>query len=494
MSPACGNCAATTLPLTDRGLCLTCDTIERVGGLAGDAASNGHTRLPVPTLEDPLAAELGELLDEVAGFVRRFVVMSPAQSDTAALWIAHTHCFDAAEQTPYLAISSAEKRSGKTRLLEVMELLVARPWFTGRVSAAALVRKVDAERPTLLLDESDAAFNGEKDYAEALRGLLNTGHREGGRSTICVGQGTETSYKDFSTYGPKAIAGIGKLPDTVADRSIPIRLERRASGEKAERFIRRDARVEAAPLAAALAELAGLVPELQLARPDLPAEIDDRAQEAGEPLLAIADRAGSDWPDRSRRAIVELHGGREIDDESSGVRLLADIREVFEARDTDRLASSDLLDELRQLDEAPWGDWFGKPLSARTLAKMLRPYRVQSRTVRLDDDSTAKGFLREQFEGPWSRYLPASPPSKGHKATSRSGSGIEPDVETSQESLVTDSESAANPHGERVVTDVTDTEPEKGAQAPPCTCLRPADPLADGRCGRFGAYPQERLS
>lgn len=121
------------------------------------------------------------------------------------------------------------------------------------------------------------------------------------------------------------------MPDTVADRSIAIRLERRASGEKAERFIRRDARVEAAPLAAVLTELVGLVPELQSARPDLPPEIDDRAQEAAEPLLAIADRAGGDWPDRARRAIVDLHGGREIDDESSGVRLLADIREVFEA-------------------------------------------------------------------------------------------------------------------------------------------------------------------
>ena len=113
--------------------------------------------------------DLGELLAELAGFVRRFVVMSEAQADAAALWTAHTHCFAAAEQTPYLAISSAEKRSGKTRLLEVLELVVARPWLTGRVTAAVLARKVDAERPTLLLDESDAAFKGEKEYAEALR-------------------------------------------------------------------------------------------------------------------------------------------------------------------------------------------------------------------------------------------------------------------------------------------------------------------------------------
>jgi Protein of unknown function (DUF3631) len=358
MTAACGNCAATTEPLTD-GLCPTCRTLTLMARPLADPASNGHAEPVVPE-----TVELGELLDELAGFVRRFVVVSPAQSDVAALWIAHTHCFEAADQTPYLSVTSAEKRSGKTRLLEVMELLVARPWFTGRVSAAALVRKVDAERPTLLLDESDAPFNGEMDYAAALRGLLNTGHRDGGRSTICVGQGTETSYKDFSTYGPKAIAGIGKLPDTVADRSIPIRLERRAAGETAERFIRRDARIEAAPLAAGSRSSLGSCPSSSRPGPTSPRRSTTgprRRPSRCSPSLTGPGATGS----RARRAIVELHGCREIDDESSGVRLLADIREVFEARDIDRLASSDLLDDLHQLDEAPWGDWFGISVPGR---------------------------------------------------------------------------------------------------------------------------------
>ena len=138
--------------------------------------------------------------------------------------------------TPYLAITSAEKQCGKTRLLEVLDLLVSNPWLTGKVSAACLIRKIDSQKPTLLLDESDAAFNGEKEYAEVLRGVLNTGHRRGGHASCCVGQGVNITFKDFHTFCPKAIAGIGKLPDTVADRSIPIRLKRRAPGEPVERF------------------------------------------------------------------------------------------------------------------------------------------------------------------------------------------------------------------------------------------------------------------
>ena len=72
-----------------------------------------------------------------------------------------------------------------------------------------------------------------------------------------------------------------------------------------------------------------------------------------------------------------------------------------------------------------------------------------------------KGFLREQFDAPWSRYLPTSRPSKGHKVTTRSGSGIEPDIKRSQEPLCDGLENAANPHGERDVTDVTDREAQE---------------------------------
>ena len=184
------------------------------------------------------SADWAGLLDRVAAFIWRYVMLSPAQLNAVVLWIAHTHCFDAADSTPYLSITSAEMRCGKSRLLEVLDLLVCRPWLTARVSAAVLPRKIQAERPSLLLDESDTAFGGQKDYAEALRGILNSGHRRGGCVSLCAGQGTKINYKNFDTFCPKAIAGIGRLPDTIADRSIPIRLKRRISRERVERFRR----------------------------------------------------------------------------------------------------------------------------------------------------------------------------------------------------------------------------------------------------------------
>ena len=150
--------------------------------------------------------------DAISGFIKRFVVLSENQLAVLSLWVAHTHAIESTDVTPYLAVTSAEKQSGKSRLLEELNLIVANPWYTGRVTAAVLVRKVDGKHPTLLLDESDAAFGGEKEYAEALRGVLNTGHCRGGVASLCVGQGAEISYKDFSTFCPKAIAVSASSP------------------------------------------------------------------------------------------------------------------------------------------------------------------------------------------------------------------------------------------------------------------------------------------
>jgi hypothetical protein len=198
---------------------------------------------------------------------------------------------------------------GKTRLLEVEEALVRRPWLTGRVTAAVLMRKVDAEHPVLLLDESDAAFNGDPEYAEGLRGQLNTGFHRSGTASACVGQGANLSYKDFKTFGPKAIAGLGQLPPTVESRSIPIALRRRTKTETIAKWRRREAWDAATPLRTCLTTtMQAAVEALRASRPYLPDGLSDRAEDVLEPLFAIADLAGQDWPTRSRTAAVALMG------------------------------------------------------------------------------------------------------------------------------------------------------------------------------------------
>lgn len=137
----------------------------------------------------PGTTEAGwNLLDVVGHFLARFVVFpSAAARDAAALWVVHTHALAAADSTPRLALLSAEKRSGKSRLLELLELLVASPMMTASISAAALFRQVEAVTPTLLMDEADTYFGKTKDDHEDLRGMLNAGHRRGAMAYRCAG-------------------------------------------------------------------------------------------------------------------------------------------------------------------------------------------------------------------------------------------------------------------------------------------------------------------
>jgi Protein of unknown function (DUF3631) len=361
-------------------------------------------------MADSRAHELGEVLEEVRRFVRRFVVLSESQADAGALWIAHTHAFAAAETTPYLEISSAEKESGKTRLLETLQLLVARPWLTGRTSISALARKVDKDLPTLLLDESDAALAGDKNYVQDLRGILNSGFRRGAKYTINVPTAQSGwTPTDFSVFCPKAIAGIGSLPDTVVSRSITIRLQRKTPQETVEKLRFRRVTTAAAPVRQQLEQvLPSVVEELieiTEAEPEMPAGLSDRAEDVWEPLLAIADLAGGDWPQRARCAAVALSGNRTDDEDSHRVQLLRDVRAIFMKRGIDEIGSTDLVFALNAIEESPWAGWSrGTGLSTHALAKQFKQFGIAPRHTR---DGSARGYSLHQFEDAFSRYLPA---------------------------------------------------------------------------------------
>ncbi len=367
-----------------------------------------------------LRLHLAALLNDVIAFLRRFMVMSHTQFNTVALWIAHSHAFDAAETTPYLQVTSELKRAGKSRLEEILEMLVREPWYTGRTSVAALVRKIERDRPTLLMDESDAAFKGDRQFAEALRHVLNMGWRKTGKATICDPAGRGYEPKEYSVFCPKAIAGIGRIPDTVADRSITIIIRRRAPNEPVERLRLATAADEARPLREQLQNWAKTaIDDLKLASPDIPEELDDRAAEGWEPLLAIADAAGGDWPERARRAALALSTGenRQGSDDLPTL-LLRDIKAIFEkktsSRVPDKVFTDDLVERLVNMDDRPWGDLKGKPLDDRSLSRLLKPFTIKPGDVRIGREHR-KGYKLEQFYDAWSRYCPPPLSSKARQ-------------------------------------------------------------------------------
>ncbi|MGI8705151.1 MAG: DUF3631 domain-containing protein [Sphingomicrobium sp.] len=377
--------------------------------------------LTEPLVADPWesAATVGaELLDEVHDFVGRFVSYPSDHAHFAhTLWLAHTHAMERWDSTPRIAFLSPEPGSGKSRCLEVSELLVPRPVEAVNVTPAYLFRKVadEAGRPTILFDEVDTVFGPKAKDNEEIRGLLNAGHRRGAVAGRCVVRGKLVETEEIPAYCAVALAGLGGLPDTILSRCVVVRMRRRSPGEMVEPFRRRINGPEGLELRDRLAAWAELdVTPLVDRYPEIPPSINDRDADVWEPLLAIADAAGGDWPQRSRVAAVALVADSKRGTPSLGIRLLADLRTIFGTED--HMATEDVLTQLHRIEESPWGDIRGKPLDARGLAQRLRPYEIKPTTVRILS-STPKGYRREDLHDAWARYLGPPPHESATSAT-----------------------------------------------------------------------------
>jgi Protein of unknown function (DUF3631)/Bifunctional DNA primase/polymerase, N-terminal len=354
-----------------------------------------------------------ELVRDLIMFTRRFVVMSESQAVALAFYVIHTHAFAAASCTPYVHVSAATFESGKTRALETLAGLVRRPLETSNTSVAAVYRSIAEHRPTLLIDEVDEVFSKAKsEEAEQLRKLLNAGYTAGTPVLRCVGEGSKQQVVAFDVFGPKVLVGIGTLPRSLATRSLPVKLKKRHRGEPVERLRRRSFQEQARPLhdkCAAWAE--AHLDALERAHPQLPDELSDRQQDTAEPLLAAADEIGGEWPARLRRALVELYGQASDLEDDEQIRLLADIRAVFENANTDTLLTRDLLEGLRMIEGAPWHEWWSKRVedpwrsAQMKLARRLRPFEIRPKTVHVGPDH-GKGYVLDQFGDAFARHLP----------------------------------------------------------------------------------------
>ncbi|MFI9729183.1 DUF3631 domain-containing protein [Streptomyces sp. NPDC052092] len=361
------------------------------------------------------------LLNEVEAFHRRFNVFpNEAAYVAVVLWDAHAHLLDCFESTPRLAFLSPEPGSGKSRALEIVETLVPNPMAAVDASAAALFRAVagvDGKRPTILFDEIDTIFGPKAGENEQLRGFINAGHRRNRPMFRCVGDGANQTVQAFHSYAAVAVAGLGYLPDTIRDRSVNIRMRRRARNEKIEPYRTRIHEKEGFALRDRLAKWAEQVSERVMnVWPAMPEGVTDRPADVWEPLLAVADAAGGDWPDRAREACVVLVAASKVNDKGSlGVRLLTDLRDHVMVG-IDRLPTVAILDRLNALDDAPWADLHGKPLDNRRLGRMLAEYMtadnepIASRNIKTGA-SVLKGYYAADLWDAWARYCPPPPES-----------------------------------------------------------------------------------
>jgi hypothetical protein len=367
------------------------------------------------------------ILNDVAAFLGRFIAYPSQHAQVAhTLWIAHCHLMQCWESTPRLALLSPEPGSGKTRCLEISELLVPRAVETVNMSPAYLFRKIGADDglPTLLVDEVDALFTGKSQAAEEIRALLNSGHRRGATVGRCVIHGKKVSTEESPAFCAVALAGLGFLPDTLMSRSIVIRMRRRAPSEDVEPYRRRIHAPEGENLRDRLDGWATIIaPTIAGNWPTLPDGIADRTADCWEPLIAIADAVGGHWPDIARVAAVAFVSSAREAGPSLGIQLLSDLREIF--KNEKSLPTQQILERLHALPESPWNNLRGKPLDDRGLAVRLRKYEIKPKVIRVGTQ-TPRGYERADLSDAWERYLP-SPAQEAQQAQQAQHSGDGPE-------------------------------------------------------------------
>lgn len=401
----------------------------------------------------PESVDGGELLGGLMTAFQRYLVLPAGGAEVLSLWTIHAHAFEAFQHTPRLDIRSPEKGCGKTVVLDVLESLTPRSVRTENVTTAVLFRLVDAHKPTLLVDEVDSFLKNNDD----LRGALNAGHRRGGQHLRCEGDRNE--LRGFKTFAPVAMAGIGRLPGTLIDRSIPITMKRRHATEQIE-FFRQDHTDDLKVLRRKAARwVSDNMPSLTEADPDIPEYLLNRAADNWRPLLAIADLIGGEWPGVARKIAKET-----IEEDSSHrTQLLFDIKGVFEDQAVDRMASSDLCEALGQMEDRPWAEWgrSNKPITPNALARQLSGFEIKPKLFRPDGlEKPARGYLLDDFSDAFSRYSP--PPTVTPLQPNESGA-------YSQNPTVTTKE------------DVTDRIPRKLAENSQCNGVTDGIPDTGGK-------------
>jgi hypothetical protein len=367
---------------------------------------------PPPDVAEDDRSDGAAILDRLRDTLTRYVVLpSPEAADATVLWIAATHALQAWAHAPRLVIRAPEKRCGKSRLLDIVEGTCHQPLITVNASTAAVYRSIgSADPPTLLVDEADTIFGGKQaESNEELRGLLNAGHQRN-RPTIRWNS-TQNRMETIPTFAMAALAGIGAMPDTIEDRAVIVRMRRRAPGEHVAPYRHRRDGPALRRTAAELRDwLRGNLARLEHAEPLMP--LEDRAADTWEPLIAVADLAQADWPERARHAAETLTAERDGDGVSSDrIRLLIDCRTAFGPFDA--MPTAALLTTLKADPEAPWAEYGGASgtgLTAMRFGAMLRDYGIRSDTIRFPPPTgQAKGYHRASFTDAWARYCPPDP-------------------------------------------------------------------------------------
>lgn len=352
---------------------------------------------PVEPWDSPVDGN--DLLNRIEKIIDIHIACEPSTRIATTLWILFTWAIEAMQIAPIACITAPEKRCGKTQLLTLIGELCYKPLPTSNISSAALFRAIDYWKPTLLIDEADAFLKNNED----LRSIINAGHsRKNAYAIRCDGE--ENKPATFCVWGAKAISGIGRLPETIEDRSILLRLRRKLPSEKKQRLRQTSTHEWHEIRRMCFRWIQDNFETIQNIYPAMPSQLNDRAQDNWEALFKIAQTAGSEWLEKANLAALTINN-LEMDTPNSNEQLLTDIKKILAQIDGDKLFGCDLLNDLIADPENIWATYdHGNPMTRYQLNKKLREFGIRSKDVNIDR-SVKKGYETKQFKEAFLRYL-----------------------------------------------------------------------------------------
>jgi hypothetical protein len=450
--------------------------------LVENAANDAHaagppepatSTAPVVTSQSPPAATPGtappqpepppisQTLDAVAEFIRKHLVCSDHQRTVLVLWIVHTYCYDYFPVTPYLNIFSPEKQSGKSLCLQLLNILCCKPWMLapGGITKSGIMKGVAGSQPALLLDDWHTVFHASSfsaAEAQPIIGFLNAGSTGGHRDAYSPGNERfeddrfeifdHNDVRPISTpriYCPKAFAGPGDLPLSLADRCVPIALKRKKPSERTEFFWLDLTGPMADPLVEPLpAWVKNNWEPLRVTACDLLSapfpDFSMRQHGFVVPLLAIAEVVGGQWPRKARTALQKIFNAAPDEPPTVGLQLLSDIRDFFiQEHDPPSIHSEPLLRYLNLLEDRPWKTP-AKQLTPNRLRNILKYFSIARTSAQEIGGKNLRGFTFRHFSDSWQRYLPHLPPRRpGTKNATGNNPQPGPQLLTSEPQSVT---------------------------------------------------------
>lgn len=341
------------------------------------------------------------MAEKIRDALRRHVVFtSPEDADAAALWAIGTYLMDVWRLWPKLLITSPTRACGKTTLLEVIEAVSKRAFIASSATKASVFRVIGQQRPTVLFDEADVWLAGDPEMTS----LLNCSHNRRGAFVV---RAEEISRKIVAVrhdvWAPMAIACIGRPKDTLVSRSIEVKLRRRLPSEDIEKVSfafekLTDLRRQCLRWARDNAEW------VAVCNVEPPPCGDDRRQDNWTPLWRIANVLSGPWPGRAMEAYLARPEGVE-ENEPAGVMLLQDIADIFAAKATGRLITTEIIAALAQRDDRPWPEWSnGKVITPSAIGRLLRPFGIRS--TQWTQGKGGRGYERAAIEAAVTRYCP----------------------------------------------------------------------------------------